>query len=79
MLVPFPFAVDDHQTTNAAYLVDAGAALLVQQSDLTEAVLLKILQDLSREKCVEMAIKARSLGKLDATKAVADICMELAL
>ena len=79
VLVPFPFAVDDHQTTNAAYLVDAGAALLVQQSDLTEAVLLKILQDLSREKCVEMAIKARSLGKLDATKAVADICMELAL
>ncbi len=79
VLVPFPFAVDDHQTTNAAYLADAGAALLVQQSALTETVLGEILQDLSREKCLEMAIKARSLGKPEATNSVANICMELAL
>lgn len=78
ILVPFPFAVDDHQTTNAAYLADAGAALLVQQSELTESVLLKILQDLSREKCREMAIKARTLGKPNATNTVANICLELA-
>ena len=78
ILVPFPFAVDDHQTTNAAYLADSGAALLVHQSELTESVLLKILQDLSREKCREMAIKARRLGKPKATNTVADICLELA-
>lgn len=79
VLVPFPFAVDDHQTTNAAYLADAGAAILVQQNVLTEAMLLKILQDLNREKCLEMAIKARGLGKPEATNSVANICMELAL
>ncbi|MBC7786817.1 MAG: undecaprenyldiphospho-muramoylpentapeptide beta-N-acetylglucosaminyltransferase [Methylophilaceae bacterium] len=79
VLVPFPFAVDDHQTTNAAYLADAGAALLVQQSELTATVLYEILQDLSREQCREMAIKARILGKPEATNTVANICMELAL
>ncbi len=79
VLVPFPFAVDDHQTTNAVYLADAGAALLVQQSALTETVLLKILQDFNREKCLVMAVKARSLGKPEATNSVANICMELAL
>lgn len=79
VLVPFPFAVDDHQTANAAYLADAGAALLVQQSALKETVLQEILQDLSREKCREMAIKARGLGKPEATNSVANICMELAL
>ena len=79
ILVPFPFAVDDHQTTNAMYLADAGAALLVKQNALTDTVLLKILQDLNRERCLEMAIKARRLGKPKATNTVANICMELAL
>ncbi len=78
VLVPFPFAVDDHQTSNAAYLADCGAAILVQQRDLTEAGLLNILQALNREKCAEMATKARALGKPDATNAVANICMEMA-
>ena len=79
VLVPFPFAVDDHQTTNAAYLADAGAALLIQQNVLTAAGLYEILQALSREKCLEMAIKARGLGKPEATHTVANICMELAI
>jgi UDP-N-acetylglucosamine--N-acetylmuramyl-(pentapeptide) pyrophosphoryl-undecaprenol N-acetylglucosamine transferase len=35
VFVPFPFAVDDHQTTNARFLVDAGGGWLVQQRDLT--------------------------------------------
>ncbi len=79
ILVPFPFAVDDHQTSNAAFLADAGAALLVQQSILTDTVLLKNLQDLNRERCLEMAIKARRLGKPEATDNVANICMGLAI
>jgi UDP-N-acetylglucosamine--N-acetylmuramyl-(pentapeptide) pyrophosphoryl-undecaprenol N-acetylglucosamine transferase len=78
ILVPFPFAVDDHQTTNARYLADAGAAVLVQQRDLTPEKLAEILRSLSRERLLEMAEKARALGKPDAARAVADACVELA-
>jgi UDP-N-acetylglucosamine--N-acetylmuramyl-(pentapeptide) pyrophosphoryl-undecaprenol N-acetylglucosamine transferase len=78
ILVPFPFAVDDHQTTNARYLADAGAALLVQQRDLTAERLAETLRGLTRERLLEMAEKARALGKPDATRAVAEACTELA-
>ena len=79
ILVPFPFAVDDHQTTNAAYLVAANAAILIQQRDLQAEQLADILQDLSREQCLAMAVKARQLGLPMATKTVADICTEVAI
>jgi UDP-N-acetylglucosamine--N-acetylmuramyl-(pentapeptide) pyrophosphoryl-undecaprenol N-acetylglucosamine transferase len=78
ILVPFPYAVDDHQTTNARYLADAGAAILVQQRDLTPERLAEALRGLTRERLLEMADKARALGKPDATRAVAEACMELA-
>ena len=78
ILVPFPFAVDDHQTTNARYLADAGAAILVQQRDLTAERLAEALRGLTRARLLEMAEKARALGKPDATRAVAEACMELA-
>jgi len=78
ILVPFPFAVDDHQTTNARYLADAGAGVLVQQRDLTPDALAGMLRGFSREQLLAMATKARALGKPDATRAVADVCMELA-
>lgn len=78
LMVPFPFAVDDHQTTNAAYLAEAGAAILLQQKDLTVNKLAEILAGLNRAQCMEMAIKARALGKPDATANVAGICKELA-
>jgi UDP-N-acetylglucosamine--N-acetylmuramyl-(pentapeptide) pyrophosphoryl-undecaprenol N-acetylglucosamine transferase len=78
ILVPYPFAVDDHQTTNARYLADAGAAILVQQRDLTAERLAGALRGLTRERLLEMAEKARALGKPDATRAVAEACMELA-
>jgi UDP-N-acetylglucosamine--N-acetylmuramyl-(pentapeptide) pyrophosphoryl-undecaprenol N-acetylglucosamine transferase len=78
ILVPFPFAVDDHQTTNARYLVDAGAGLLVQQRDLAPEALAGRLRGLAREQLLEMATKARALGKPAATRAVAEACMELA-
>ncbi|MDI1361902.1 undecaprenyldiphospho-muramoylpentapeptide beta-N-acetylglucosaminyltransferase [Methylotenera sp.] len=79
VLVPFPHAVDDHQTSNARYLSDAGAAILVPQTEFTVQKVLALLKDLSREKCLEMAIKARALGKPEATATVAKICMEVAL
>ncbi len=79
LLVPFPFAVDDHQTTNAAYLADSGAAYLVQQKTLTVEKLVKILSGLSRKACLEMAERARALGKPEATVDVAGVCMEVAV
>jgi len=78
ILVPFPFAVDDHQTGNARYLADAGAAILVQQRDLTPERLAEILRGLTRERLLGMAEKARALGRPDAAGAVADACMEFA-
>jgi UDP-N-acetylglucosamine--N-acetylmuramyl-(pentapeptide) pyrophosphoryl-undecaprenol N-acetylglucosamine transferase len=79
VLVPFPHAVDDHQTSNAHYLSDAGAAILVPQTGFTVSKAVSILKDLTREQCLNMAVKARGLGKPDATATVAAICMELAL
>ena len=78
VLVPFPFAVDDHQTGNAAYLADSGAAILIQQTALNLPVLLNILNELTREKLLDMAQKARALGKPQATANVAEVCKEIA-
>ncbi len=78
ILVPFPFAVDDHQITNARFLSDAGAGMLVQQRDLAPETLVAILGGLTRERLLAMAILARALGKADAARAVAETCMELA-
>ena len=80
LLVPFPYAVDDHQTGNAEYLSRNGAALLVQQRDLTPQALANLLlESLSqREQLKSMAIKARSLAIRDATQRVVAGCMEVA-
>jgi UDP-N-acetylglucosamine--N-acetylmuramyl-(pentapeptide) pyrophosphoryl-undecaprenol N-acetylglucosamine transferase len=79
VLVPFPHAVDDHQTYNARYLSDAGAAKLIQQTEFNVQKATEILSSLTRENCLAMAIKARALAKPDATSSVAKICMEVAL
>jgi UDP-N-acetylglucosamine--N-acetylmuramyl-(pentapeptide) pyrophosphoryl-undecaprenol N-acetylglucosamine transferase len=78
VLVPFPHAVDDHQTYNAKYLSDAGAAKLIQQSEFSVAKATEILRGLTREICLGMAIKAKQLAKPEATATVAKICMEVA-
>jgi UDP-N-acetylglucosamine--N-acetylmuramyl-(pentapeptide) pyrophosphoryl-undecaprenol N-acetylglucosamine transferase len=78
ILVPFPFAVDDHQTANARYLADAGAAILLPQRDLTPAKLADTLRGLTRAGLLAMAEKARALGRPDAARAVAEACTELA-
>ena len=78
VLVPFPHAVDDHQTYNARYLSDAGAAKLIQQTEFNVQKATEILSSLTRENCLAMAIKARALAKPDATSSVAEICMEVA-
>ncbi len=82
VLVPFPFAVDDHQTANGRYLAGAGAAELVQQSALTAEKLSEILQGFvvdcqsGRERLLAMANKARALAKPESTRQVADLCLE---
>ncbi len=78
ILVPFPHAVDDHQTTNARFLSDSNAAMLVPQSELTAEKLAALLQEFTREKLLAMAQAARALAKPDATQHVATICKELA-
>ncbi|WP_417227551.1 undecaprenyldiphospho-muramoylpentapeptide beta-N-acetylglucosaminyltransferase [Amphritea sp.] len=79
ILVPFPFAVDDHQTGNARYLAEAGAALLIQQHELNRDRLINILTEQlnDREVLLDMAQKARQLGQPDASQTVADICLEV--
>ena len=78
VLVPFPHAVDDHQTANGRFLADRGAAVLLQQRDLTPQKLADLISSLDRSRLLEMAAKAREVGKPDAAKQVAQRCMELA-
>lgn len=77
LFVPFPHAVDDHQTANARYLVDPGAALLIHQRDLSPARLAGEIESLTRERLAAMAVRARALAKPDATARVADLCESL--
>ena len=78
ILVPFPYAVDDHQTYNGQYLSDAGAALLIQQTEFSVQKATEMLRSLTRDSCLQMAIKAKQLAKPEATATVAKICMEMA-
>ena len=77
VLVPFPHAVDDHQTANAKFLVDQGAALLLPQREVVPEKLAALIGSLDRTKLLAMACKARALGKPDATRIVAQRCMEM--
>jgi len=78
VLVPFPYAVDDHQTANAKFLADKGAAMLLRQSEMNPALLAGLIGTLDRAKLQAMAEKARALGKPEATRLVAESCMQLA-
>src|SRR5215472_4551682 len=78
VLVPFPHAVDDHQTTNARFLSEPGAAVLLPQGELAPERLAGLLARFDRARLLEMASRARSLGRPDATRSVAQACRELA-
>ena len=77
VLVPFPHAVDDHQTGNAKFLSQAGAAYWVPQAGLNVDKLVHMLCEIPRAKWLEMAEKARALGKPESANVVADICESL--
>ena len=78
VLVPFPHAVDDHQTVNARFLSERGAAVLIPQKELTAPRLAQLLREMDRPRLIAMAKAARAAGKPDATASVANACMELA-
>jgi UDP-N-acetylglucosamine--N-acetylmuramyl-(pentapeptide) pyrophosphoryl-undecaprenol N-acetylglucosamine transferase len=78
VFVPFPHAVDDHQTTNARFLVDAGGGWLVPQAELTPDKLATMLASLTREQLLQRAVAARKLAKTQATEQVVAACEALA-
>lgn len=81
ILVPYPAAVDDHQTLNGRYLTEAGAARIVQQSDLTSEALAEMLAALlgDRARLLEMARAARARAWPDATDHIVDHCLAAAV
>ena len=80
ILVPFPHATDDHQTGNARFLADAGAAILLPQTEMNAIVLAGMLEDFAnqREVLLEMACRARELAMPDAARRVAELCLQVA-
>ncbi len=78
VLVPFPYAADDHQIDNARVLGDCGAAEIILQAELSPERLANWLRVATRERLLAMAVAARSLRKADATQRVADICIAVA-
>ena len=80
VLVPFSHAIDDHQTHNSAYLVDAGAAVMIPQAEFNQARLVAVLGDLLSDwhRLDAMSDAARMQAKPDAAHVVADYCLQVA-
>ena len=78
LFVPFPHAVDDHQTANARFLADDRAAWLQQQNDLTPEWLAQWLGERTREELADVAARARAHAHPKSAERIADICEELA-
>lgn len=79
ILVPYPHAVDDHQTRNAGFLEQAGAAVIVPQSQFTADSLAQLLtnQFSERDRITDMSEKARAVAQKDAAERVAEYCLEV--
>ncbi|MFQ5983184.1 MAG: UDP-N-acetylglucosamine--N-acetylmuramyl-(pentapeptide) pyrophosphoryl-undecaprenol N-acetylglucosamine transferase, partial [Woeseiaceae bacterium] len=80
IFVPYPAAVDDHQTANARPLADAGAAAIMAERDLSDEALAGLLRNWlrSRDELKTRAKKARALAKPEALIRITDHCLELA-
>lgn len=77
-LIPFPHAIDDHQTANARFLSDAQAAVLLPQKKLNPQDLAAMIQSLQRDDLKQMAVRAHALAKPHATQRVAEVCADCA-
>jgi UDP-N-acetylglucosamine--N-acetylmuramyl-(pentapeptide) pyrophosphoryl-undecaprenol N-acetylglucosamine transferase len=80
LLIPFPHAIDDHQTCNGKLLVGQGAATMIQQSTLTPEILANEINAICTqpERRLNMAMRARELAKIGAAQQVAKACIEVA-
>ena len=78
VFVPFPFAVDDHQTTNARFLVEQGGGWLLPQTELTAQGLAERLKNIDRGELLACAQRAYQQRKTNATREVVVACEELA-
>lgn len=77
LFVPFPHAVDDHQTSNAAFLVEKSAAWLIPQDEFTPERLAQWLQDIDRAQLLQAATKAKALARTGAVRAITSACSEV--
>jgi UDP-N-acetylglucosamine--N-acetylmuramyl-(pentapeptide) pyrophosphoryl-undecaprenol N-acetylglucosamine transferase len=77
-LIPFPFAIDDHQTANAKFLADQDAAILLPQKNLNPQDLALMIQNFNRADLKEIALRAHALAKPHATQRVAEVCADCA-
>lgn len=77
ILVPYPHAVDDHQTQNAYYLQRNGAAIIRQQDELSASWLVDVINDFTadRKQLLDMAVAARQLALPDSAKTIAEVCL----
>ncbi len=80
ILVPLPYAIDDHQSANARWLADQQAGLLLPQGEMDWKKIASLISDFSqnREKLLAMANAARNLARIDAADRVANTCLEVA-
>jgi UDP-N-acetylglucosamine--N-acetylmuramyl-(pentapeptide) pyrophosphoryl-undecaprenol N-acetylglucosamine transferase len=78
LFVPFPYAIDDHQTANARYLCDAGAGWLQQQTGLSAPWLAEWLERRNRPELQAVAERARAMARPDAARNIADVCEQAA-
>jgi UDP-N-acetylglucosamine--N-acetylmuramyl-(pentapeptide) pyrophosphoryl-undecaprenol N-acetylglucosamine transferase len=74
LFVPFPFAVDDHQTANARFLADQGAAWLVPQAELSPSMLAEMLLKMERSTLVGKALEAKKMQQTQATEKMVAAC-----
>jgi UDP-N-acetylglucosamine--N-acetylmuramyl-(pentapeptide) pyrophosphoryl-undecaprenol N-acetylglucosamine transferase len=77
LLVPFPFAVDDHQTHNARFLADQGAGWLRPQADLSPSWLADMLLNTERSELAARAVEAKKLMKPEAVQRIVAACGEV--
>ncbi|MNV99608.1 UDP-N-acetylglucosamine transferase [compost metagenome] len=78
VFVPFPHAVDDHQTRNARFIVDAGGGWLLAQREMNAEMLSNMLLNMQRSELLARAEQAKNMQKIEATAAVVRACEELA-
>ena len=78
VLVPLIASTTSHQRDNALFMSGEGAAIHLPQADMTPESLARIIGEMTREKCLEMAKKAYALGKRDANERIADVLVRTA-